>query len=71
MKKTRSQLISVLRTQFLGYAFQVQAVGSVNPFSANAPFVEKQGTCFLVSKCDLHLYLKCHSFTGVFHTFCY
>ena len=61
----------MLRTQFLGYSFQVQAAGNVNPFLTNAPFMEKPGSWFLLAKCDLHLYLKCHSSIGVFHTFRY
>ena len=64
-------VISMLRTQFLGYAFQVQAVPRGNPFSANVPFMETHGSYFLLSKCEMHLYFKCHSSTGVFHTFCY
>ena len=45
----------MLRTQFLGYSFQVQAAGNVNPFLTNAPFMEKPGSWFLLAKCDLHL----------------
>ena len=47
----------------------------VNLFQANVPLMEKQGGWFLLAKCvknmvmDLHLYLKCQSSTGVFHTF--
>ena len=55
-----------------------------NPFSTNVPFMDKPGSWFLLAKClkntcgrvtfkqrcDLHLYLKCHSSTGVFQTFC-
>ena len=53
-----------------------------NPFSTNVPFTDKPGIWNLLAKylkntcgrvtpvIDLHLYLQCHSPTGVFQTFC-
>ena len=70
-EKTRSLVISMPRTHFLGYSFQVQMTGNFNPFLKIVPFMEKLSSGFLVAKCDLHLYLKCHSSTGVFHIFRY
>ena len=61
----------MLRTQFLGQCFQVQGAGNVNSFSTKAPFTEKPSSWFLLAKNDLHFHLKCHSFTGVFHTLYY
>ena len=48
----------------------------INPFSTNVPLMWKPDSWFLLAKClkrsvdDLHPYLKCHSSTGVFQTFC-
>ena len=58
----------MLRTQFLAHS--LQAVGNVNPFSTNVPFIRKQGSWFLLEKCDLIFYLKCHPYTGAFHISC-
>ena len=37
-EKTRSLVISIPRTYFLGYSFQVQVTGNVNPFSTIVDF---------------------------------
>ena len=70
-KKNCNLVISMLRTQFLGYLFYAQVPENVNQISTNVPFMEKPGSWFLLAKCDLHLYLKCHSSAGVFsHNIC-
>ena len=70
-EKTRSLVKSMPRSHFFGYSFQVQVTGNVNPFLTIVPFMEKSNSEFLVPKCDLHIYLKCHSSTSVFHMFRY
>ena len=56
-------------------------INLLKPFSTNVSLMDKPGSWFLLAKylkntCgrvtfyDLHLYLKCHSSTGVFQTFC-
>ena len=52
-EKTRSLVKSMPRTHFLGYSFQVQMTGKVNPFLTIVPFIEKSSSEFLVAKCDL------------------
>ena len=40
----------------------------LKPFSTNVPFMDKPGSWFLLAY--ICLYLKFHSSTGVFQTFC-
>ena len=56
------------------FAKQQNYIILANLLPANVPIMEWPGSSFLLAKCVKNtcgrVYLKCHSSTGVFQTFC-
>ena len=66
-RQPRSNLPGFAMDLWSCHGCMIRRYGQISPSSTNVPFTDKS-TRF-VQFFDLHLYLKCHSSTGVFQTF--